>query len=241
MVRRNEVADERATRVEHAPRARGGVSLGGVITGVVVAFGAIFLLSALVGGVIAATGLEDNLDAGVAEAGVAGGIAFVIAQFLAYLWGGYTAGRMARGAGAVNGFLVPLVALLLAVIVGGIAAALGAASDMNLPFQDARLPLEENVRIDYGIAYGIAALVAMFLGGILGGLLGARWHTKLERRAADEVSGTHLTERRETTREPAPVEPTHDTRDTRTVGSTSATTPTTTERTEDTTTRRPHA
>ena len=248
MVRRNAVTDDRATRVEQAPRARGGVSPGGIITGVVVAFGAIFLLSAIVGGVIAATGLEDNLDAGnVVEAGVAGGIAFVIAQFLAYLWGGYTAGRMARGAGALNGFLVPLVALLLAVIVGGIAAALGAAGDMNLPLQDARLPLEENVRIDYGIAYGIAALVAMFLGGILGGLLGARWHTKLERRAADEVSGTHLTERHEVTREPAPAGSTTDTRDTRTagdtrtVGSTSATAPTTTERTDDTTTRRPQA
>jgi hypothetical protein len=205
MVRRNRISDDRDTRVEHAPRARGGLSLGGVITGVVVAFGAMFLLSALIGGVIAATGLEETIDPGtVVEAGVAGGIAFIIAQFLAYLWGGYTAGRMARGAGVLNGFLVPLLALILAFIVGAIAAALGAASDMNLPFQQGRLPLEENVQIEYGAAFGIAALIAMFLGGVLGGMLGARWHTKLERRASDEVEGRHLTER-PATREPAPA------------------------------------
>jgi hypothetical protein len=37
------------------------------------------------------------------DAGIAGDIAFAIAMLLAYLWGGYTAGRMARGAGVLNG------------------------------------------------------------------------------------------------------------------------------------------
>ena len=224
MVRRNRVSDDRYSRVEHAPRARGGLSPGGIITGVVVAFGAMFLLSALIGGVIAATGLEEDIDPGtVVEAGVAGGIAFIIAQFLAYLWGGYTAGRMARGAGLLNGLLVPLVALVLAFIVGAIAAALRAPRDMNLPFQTGRLPLEENVQIEYGVAFGIAALVAMFLGGALGGLLGARWHTKLERKASDEVEGRHLTER-PPAREPAPAPATSETTaDDRSIGSTSTT------------------
>ena len=224
MVRRNRISDDRDSRVEHAPRARGGLSPGGIITGVVVAFGAMFLLSALIGGIIAATGLTDeNITAGdVVDAGVAGGIAFIIAQFLAYLWGGYTAGRMARGAGLLNGLLVPLVALILAFVVGAIAAALGAASDMNLPFQAGRLPLEENVEIEYGVAFGIAALVAMFLGGALGGLLGARWHTKLARKASDEVDGRHLTER-PAAREPAPGPATTETTGDRAVGSTSTT------------------
>lgn len=198
MLRRNRVRDDRGTRVEHAPRARGGVSVGGVLTGVVVAFGAIFLLSALIGGVVAASGFADeNVTGGdVVDAGIAGGIAFVVAQFLAYMWGGYTAGRMARGAGLVNGLLVPLAGILIALLVGGIAAAMGAASEMNLPLQDARLPLEQDVAIDFGVGLGIAALVVAFVGGALGGALGARWHGKLERRAVDEVEGRHLTERR---------------------------------------------
>jgi hypothetical protein len=197
MVRRNRFDDDRAARVETAPRARGGVSLGAVLTGVVVAFGSAFLLSALIGGVLAATGaVDENITRNdVVQAGIGAGIAFAVAQFLAYLWGGYTAGRMARGAGALNGLLVPILAIVLALIVGGVAAALGATAELNLPFTNARLPLEESYEIEWGVALSVAALVTMFLGGILGGALGARWHTKLERRAAEEVEGRHISPR----------------------------------------------
>jgi hypothetical protein len=198
MVKRNSIQDDRAARVDRAPRARGGVSLPAILTGVVVAFGAFFLLSALIGGVIAATTAATGSVSGsdVVDAGIAGGIAFVIAQFLSYLWGGYTAGRMARGAGLVNGLLVPLLAIVLALIVGGVAAWLGATANLNIPFTAARLPLEQNYVVELGTILGIAVLVAMFLGGILGGLLGARWHTKLERRAIEEVEGRHISESR---------------------------------------------
>jgi hypothetical protein len=183
LVRRNRPDGDPAAR-----RARGGVSLGAILTGVVVAIGAVFLLSALIGGVLAATGVvsEDITRNDVVEAGIGAGIAFAVAQFLAYLWGGYTAGRMARGAGVVNGLLVPIVAILLALIVGAVAAGLGATAELNIPFNNARLPLEENYEIQWGVGLSIVALVAMLLGGILGGLLGARWHTKLERRTAQE-------------------------------------------------------
>jgi len=169
--------------------ARGGVALVPILTGVVVAFGAMFLLSAIVGGVIAGLGYADNgnlATGGAIEAGVGAGIALVIAQFLSYLWGGYTAGRMGRGAGAANGFLVPLVALLVALVVGGVATMLGAEANLNLPFTASRLPLETDTVVDWGVAVGIASLVAMFVGGIVGGLAGARWHTNLERRAIEE-------------------------------------------------------
>ena len=36
------------------------------------------------------------------KAPLVAGMTLVVAQFLSYLWGGYTAGRMARGAGLVN-------------------------------------------------------------------------------------------------------------------------------------------
>jgi hypothetical protein len=175
----------RETRV---PLARGGVSLGAILTGVVVAMGAMFLLSALVGGVLVATGtsLEEVSATDAVTAGIATGIALVVAQFLAYLWGGYTAGRMGRGAGFANGLLVPLLAVLIALAVGAIASALGATAQLNIPLDTARLPVEENSLVDFGTGIGIAALVAMFLGGIIGGMLGSRWHTKLERRVVEE-------------------------------------------------------
>ena len=170
------------------PRARGGVAFGPILTGVVVAFGAMFLLSAIIGGVLASMGLiETNVSTGEAiDAGIGAGIALVVAQFLSYLWGGYTAGRMARGSGIANGLLVPLTALVVGAIVVGIATGLGANANLNLPFTTNQLPLDEATLIDWGLGIGIASLVAMFLGGMLGGGMGARWHTKLERNVAQE-------------------------------------------------------
>lgn len=169
--------------------ARGGVSGGAVFTGVVVAFGAMFLLSALVGGVLTAMGLsaDDVTTSEVIDAGLGAGILVVVAQFLAYLWGGYTAGRMGRGAGALNGLLVPLVAIAIAIAVGAVVASLGATANLNLPWSTSRLPLENDFMVDWGLTISIGALVAMFLGGIVGGTLGARWHAKLERRTLEEA------------------------------------------------------
>jgi hypothetical protein len=168
--------------------ARGGVSGGAILTGVVVAFGAMLILTALIGAVLAALGVsETSISQGDAiDAGIGAGMALVVAQFLSYLWGGYTAGRMGRGAGIANGLLVPVVAILVAVLVGAVAAAVGATSNLNLPFTTNRLPLENDYLVNWSIGIGIASLVAMFLGGILGGILGARWHTKLERRVYEE-------------------------------------------------------
>jgi hypothetical protein len=182
--------EERRTGRPESPRARGGIAFGPILTGVVVAFGVSFLLSGIIGGILAVLGVSDpNVTRGeTVDAGIAGGIAFVIATLLAYLWGGYTAGRMARGAGLLNGLLVPVVAIIVALIVGAIGAALGATVNFNLPLTTARLPVQGGSVVDWGIGLGIAALVAMFVGGACGGLLGARWHTKLERREAETVA-----------------------------------------------------
>ncbi len=168
--------------------ARGGVSGGAILTGVVVAFGAMFILTSLIGATLATIGVnEAEITTGEAiDAGIGAGIGLVVAQFLSYLWGGYTAGRMGRGAGPINGLLVPVVAILVAVVVGAIAASLGEAANLNLPFTTNRLPLENDYLVDWGVGIGIASLVAMFLGAILGGSLGARWHTKLERKVHEE-------------------------------------------------------
>ena len=182
--RRRRTEIEGTTEVR-AVDVRGGVSIAAVLTGVLVAFGAMLLLSALVGGILAATGVETTLEEEVQEATLGAGIALVVAMFLAYMWGGYTAGRMGRGAGAVNGLLVPLFALVVAAIVLGLVTALGATANLNLPFGDVRLPIEDGDLVEFGAGIGVASLIAMFLGGILGGLAGARWHTSLERHAVD--------------------------------------------------------
>lgn len=171
--------------------ARGGVTGGSVLTGAIVALGAMFLLLAIVGGVLTALELtgEDVTSGNVIEATIGAGIALVVAQFIAYYWGGYTAGRMGRGAGLANGLLVPLLAIVIAAAVAGVVALLGASANLNLPFTENRLPLQNDTVVNWGIGSSIAALIAMFLGGALGGIAGAHWHTKLERRTLDEEQG----------------------------------------------------
>jgi low affinity Fe/Cu permease len=185
---RKEHRDTHTTAVERPARVRGGVSIGAVLTGVVVGFGSMFLLSALVGGILAATGVDttEEIADGARQATVGAAVSLVVAMFLAYSWGGYTAGRMGRGAGALNGFLVPLLALLVGAIVVTVVTALGATANLNLPFGDSQLPIEGENLIEFGTGIAIASLIAMFLGGIIGGMMGARWHTKLERRVISE-------------------------------------------------------
>ena len=196
---RRAVASEAAPETRRERRAiplvgvRGGVSAGAILTGVLVAFGALFLLSGIVAGVLVALDvLEEGVDSARAiDVGVGAGIALVVTQFLSYMWGGYAAGRMGRGAGIGNGLAVALVAILLALVIGAVVAALGATAQFNLPFSEARFPVESDFLVDFGVGIGIASLVAMFLGGALGG------HTKLERRAEEEEVAQREADRRE--------------------------------------------
>ncbi|MDQ3612241.1 MAG: TIGR04086 family membrane protein, partial [Actinomycetota bacterium] len=167
-----------------APQAaRGGISPGAILTGVVVAIGATVVFSALVTAAVAALGAApgDQVSTSLAEVGIGAGIALVVVLFLAYLWGGYATGRMARGKGLVNGLLVPVAALVLAFILGAVVAGVGASLDLPAPSVAASpLPLDSLAGV--ASAAGIAALVAQLAGGALGGYWGVRWHTRLEKK-----------------------------------------------------------
>jgi hypothetical protein len=170
--------------VREQDRSRGGLSFIAIITGVVVAIGAFVVLSALVGGILAVLGIAEGgiSPKEASTAGVSAGIGVVIAQFLAYLWGGYTSGRLARGSGVLNGVLVPVVALILVFILGAIAAGITSSATNLQPSDIQQLPLPLGSLSDIGTVVGIALLVAMLVAGALGGALGQRWHTKLENR-----------------------------------------------------------
>jgi hypothetical protein len=178
--------------------ARGGVSIAAVLAGMMVSIGAFFLLSAVVGGILSVGGVDAEDLAGGTDAGIGPGIALILAFFISYLWGGYTAGRMSRGAGVVNGLLVPLIALLAGALIGVIVWALGTTAQLNFPFSTNRLPLKDTEYVvEWTLGLGAAALIAMFVGGIIGGWLGSRWHGKLERRVATEYQERRVEEWRE--------------------------------------------
>ncbi|HJT37187.1 MAG TPA: hypothetical protein VJ818_02075 [Actinomycetota bacterium] len=166
---------------------RGGLSLAAGITGALVAMGAMVIFLAITAGALIAAGvINKNATAqtsSIVRATILTGVGLVVAQFIAYLWGGYTAGRMARGAGAANGFLVPLLAILIAAGVGALVRWLGTTAHLNYAFQTTRLPIDRDLKIHLGMGIGIASVLAMFVGGIAGGVRGAWWHRKLERSA----------------------------------------------------------
>lgn len=179
-------------------RARGGISFWSILTGVVVAYGAFLLIFAIVAAATAASGVDaDAAGDATREVGIGIAIGAVVTWFLSFLWGGYTAGRMGRGAGLINGLLVPVMFLIIGAIVTALISAFGETANLQLPFTDNQLPIQGSELYEYSIGFGIAILVAMFLGAILGGMMGQRWHTKLERREVDREETIAEERRRE--------------------------------------------
>lgn len=198
--RKNDERDVHHTEEHDRPiAARGGVSIVTIITGALVAIGAFFLLSSIVGAVLSNTGVEaeELAEGNAVDAGIAGGIALLVALFLSFYWGGYTAGRMGRGSGFLNGLLVPIGAIILGAVVGLITWVLGASDDFEIATPTQQLRVDgDYTTVEWGIVLGAITLGVIFLAAILGGLLGSRWHTKLERRAMHEHNERVLEDRR---------------------------------------------
>lgn len=176
------VGNQERTSVAEAVRARGGLSAWSVLSGILVAFGAFVLLSALVGAILAGSGLiEGSLrPEELRTAGIGTLIALVIIQFLAYFWGGYTSARMARGSGWMNGLLVTVGAIVIVAVLGAVVAGLSVSAPGSAPTGFESLPSPFRGASEVATAAGIAILASMLLGGLLGGRVGAKWHTKLE-------------------------------------------------------------
>src|ERR671911_2787827 len=82
----------------------GRLSFNSVLAGVLVAYGAFAVLAALVGAVAVAIGVDAELASNDwTTFGMGSAVTATVVAFVAYLFGGYVAGRMARRAGLVNG------------------------------------------------------------------------------------------------------------------------------------------
>jgi hypothetical protein len=168
----------------------GKLSLISVLAGVLVAYGAFAVLAALAGAAAAALGLNTDLSANNwAELGVGSAIVAAVVLLLAYLFGGYVAGRMARRAGLLHGIAVFILALVIVALVAAIAATQTDTSPIRDNLRSLGIPTTGAEWGDVGTLAGIGSLAAMLVGAVLGGLLGERWHTKLTRRAASPLYG----------------------------------------------------
>jgi hypothetical protein len=182
-----ETSGDRASLAREA--GVGKLSFISVLAGTLVAYGAFAILAALVGAAASAIGLNNDLSRNDwARLGTGSAIAAAVALFLAYLFGGYVAGRMARRAGLLNGLAVFLLAIVLIAAVSAIIASQADADTVRTNLRSLGVPTSGSEWNDIGTLAGIASLVAMLIGALVGGVLGERWHSKLARRA---VSGKY--------------------------------------------------
>ncbi|MBI4729439.1 MAG: hypothetical protein HY775_08055 [Acidobacteria bacterium] len=151
-----------------------------IASGALLAFGALFPLSALTAGVLVSAG-KPAIDLSHAVPATGGTAALVFSLLVAYFWGGYTAGRMGRGAGLANGLLVPAGTILFVGGVIGAASAFGGHAAFNLPFSADRLPIDTALLRNLGAGLAVLSALCMLTAGIVGGILGSGWHSKIER------------------------------------------------------------
>jgi amino acid transporter len=199
------VADRRATRAttttrpvgattatvrERQREEFGGVSWLSTLVGWLAAAGLAAILTGILGAagaVLAVSHVDSPLtDTDPETIGVAGGIALLVVLAIAYFFGGYAAGRMARFDGARQGIGVWLWTILAAVVVAALAAIGGSEYDifqrLNLP----RIAIGGDTLTAGGAITGAVAIIVTLLFAVIGGKVGERFHKRVDRVATDE-------------------------------------------------------
>ncbi|MFN2608140.1 MAG: TIGR04086 family membrane protein [Acidimicrobiales bacterium] len=200
MGKRIVVESGRDRRALVADAGWGRLSVGSLLAGVLVAYGAFAILAGLAGGILQATSAGTDITARWGDLGVAAGLVVAGLLFLSYVFGGYVAGRMARRAGAVHGAGVFVLGVI---VVGAVALIVRQAAGTQAivdRLRDLGLPTTTSEWGHVGTVAGLASLAAMLVGSVLGGVLGERWHARLLARALDPEVGAEADARREAAR-----------------------------------------
>jgi hypothetical protein len=167
--------------------SHGGVYWGADFLGFTVAiFFAVIFLGA-VAAVVGTVGYQMGTtfpDVGKALSGtqkhlaIAGLLGVLAALFLAYLIGGYAAGRMARFDGARNGLGVVrwtiIVAVILAIVTGILDLRFNFVSQVHTSLSAATLTAA-------GVLALAVTLLVMSVSSVIGGMLGVRYHHHIDR------------------------------------------------------------
>jgi hypothetical protein len=203
--RRTEMRTERTTSRDpyagiHAARERfGGIDIPASLVGMLTALSTVLILAGLVGAAFGVVGYQTGLEADAEDLSIGSLIGGVAILFVAYLIGGWAAGRIARYDGARNGFATGVWTLIFAAILAGLGAWAGAEYDV---FENVDLPqwFDEDALTLAAIASGVGAILAMFIGGIIGGMWGERYHRRADTTIADTRKQTVRTDERDSER-----------------------------------------
>ena len=169
----------------------GGIKWGAAFFGWLSANGLAVLLIALVSAAGVAIGLTqgvpsaDEATSNAGGIGLGGGIALLVVLFLAYLAGGYVAGRMARFDGVRQGIAVWVIGLVVVIVLAVLGLVFGSQYNVLAQLELPRIPVDEGTATTAGLIALVAVLLATLLGAIVGGKLGDRFHRKVDRAGFD--------------------------------------------------------
>ncbi|WIE82569.1 hypothetical protein [Curtobacterium sp. MCPF17_021] len=185
-------ATQRETVLEREKEEFSGFKWGSAFFGWLTATGTALILTAILSAVGAGVGLGQNggdVDDAAKDVtrngdvvGIVGAIALAVILFVAYLCGGYVAGRMARFAGAKQGIAVWIWAVVIAVVVAVVTAVAGSQFNVlgNLN-SFPRIPIDEGALTVTGIVTAVVVAIISLVGAVLGGVLGMRYHRRVDR------------------------------------------------------------
>jgi hypothetical protein len=161
--------------VAEARRRFGGIDVPASLVGMLTALAFLVLFAGLVGAAIGAIGYQTGLSGDDEEISLASLIGGLLALVLAYLLGGWTAGRIARYDGPLNGAMTGVWTLVLAAVFAGLGAWVGSEYDV---LRNVDLPqwFSRDAFTTGAIVSGVVAIAAMLIGGALGGAWGERFH-----------------------------------------------------------------
>lgn len=182
---RDVVVEERPPVVHPIAATRdrfGGIDIPASLVGMLTALALLVLLGGLAGAAFGAFGYQTGFEGADAEEVAIGGlVAGWIVLFVAFLVGGWAAGRIARYDGARNGLMTGVWTLILAAALSALAAWAGSEYDV---FANVELPqwFDSDALTTAALVSGGVAIATMLVAGLLGGLWGTRYH-----RIADET------------------------------------------------------
>ena len=170
----------------------GGADVVAGINGMFAALGVLVFLGALLAagaGEIPYQLNQIDIDGNLRDVEVVGALVAIAVVFAAFFVGGWTAGRMARYDGGINGVGVALWFVLLVAVFGLLGAWFGseynAFAGVGLPDWFSQFGADDvTLKSIAGAAAGITAAV---LGGGIGGLVGEQYHRDIDAAITSEI------------------------------------------------------
>jgi hypothetical protein len=175
----------------------GRLSFISLLAGLVTAYGTFAVVAAIAGAALSSADVDTEFRTNDwTSTGAVAALTTAIVLLIAYLFGGYVAGRMARRNATLHGIALAIATLVVGAVAGGIVSVLTDDAAIRSNLRSIGVPVTTDQISDVAIVGVIVSLAAIVIGSILGAMLGERWHTKLARRVDDPEIGASAEERR---------------------------------------------